>query len=60
MSHSVEVTFESIQVSGPKLAERSQPGIHFLKRFRFQPVETTLGIHRGFDESGFSQHSQVL
>ena len=56
----VEVTFESIYVSGPEPAERSQPGIHLLKWFRFQPVETALCVHRGFYETGLSQHSQVL
>src|SRR4029077_13438521 len=58
--HAVEVAFESIQVSGPEPAERSQPGIHLLKWFRFQPVETALGVHRGFHETGVSQHSEVL
>ena len=60
MIHAVEVTFESIYVSGPEPAERSQPGIHLLKWSGFQPVETALCIHRGFYESGVSQHSQVL
>jgi hypothetical protein len=40
--HAVEVAFERVYVSGPQLAERSEPGIHFLKGFRFQPVETPL------------------
>jgi len=56
----VEVAFESIDVSGPEPAKRSQPGIQFLKWFRFQPVETALRVHRGFYETGLSQHSQVL
>jgi hypothetical protein len=56
----VEVAFESIYVSGPELAERSQPGIHLLKSFRFQSVETALRVHCGFYETGLSQHSQVL
>jgi hypothetical protein len=38
--HAVEVAFESIYMSGPEPAERSQPGIDLLKWFRFQPVET--------------------
>jgi hypothetical protein len=58
--HAVEVSFESIDVSGPEPAERIEPGIHLLKWRRFQPVETALCVHRGFYESGFSQHSQVL
>jgi hypothetical protein len=58
--HTVEVAFESIQVSGPKPAERSQPGIHLLKRLGSQPVETALCGHRGFDETGFTQYSEVF
>jgi hypothetical protein len=58
--HPVEVAFERIYVGGPEPSERSQPGIHLLKRFRFQPVETALCVHRGFYETGLSQHSQVL
>src|SRR5258708_4763254 len=58
--HAIEVTFESIQVSGPEPAELRQPGIHLLKRSRFQPVETALRVHRGFHETGVAQHSQVL
>jgi len=54
------VAFESIYMSGPEAAERSQPVIHFLKWFRFQPVETALGVHRGFYETGLAQHAQVL
>lgn len=47
-------------MSRPKLAERSQPGIHLLKGFGSQPVETALGIHRGFDETRLAEHSQVF
>ena len=54
------MAFESIYVSGPEPAERSQPGFDLLKRFRLQPVETALCVHRGFHETGLSQHSQVL
>ncbi len=58
--HAVEVAFESIYVNGPEPAELSQPGIQFLKWFRFQPVETALCVHGGFHETGLAQHSQVL
>src|SRR4029453_18924216 len=47
-------------MTGPEPAERIQPGIQFLKRFRLQSVETALCVHRGFDETGLAQHSQVL
>jgi hypothetical protein len=60
MIHSIKVAFESIHVSGPEPAELSQPGIHLLKWFRFQPVETALCVHRGFHEPGVTQHAQVL
>jgi hypothetical protein len=58
--HAVEVSFERIHVSGPKLTERSQPGSDLLKWFRFQPVETALCVYRGFHETGVAQHAQVL
>jgi hypothetical protein len=58
--HAVEVAFQSIYVSGPEPTERSQPGIHLLKWFGFQSVETALCVHRRFYETGLSQHSQVL
>ena len=58
--HAVEVAFESIYVSGPEPTERSQPRIHLLKWFSFQPVETALCVPRGFHEAGLAQHSQVL
>jgi len=56
----VEVTFESIYVSGPEPTERSQPDLQLMQWFGFQPVETALCIHRGFHETGLAQHSQVL
>jgi hypothetical protein len=58
--HAIEVAFESIYVSGPEAAEPSKPGLQFLKWFGFQPVETALCVHRGFNETGLAQHSQVL
>ena len=51
---------EGIEVSGPEPAKRSQPGIHFLKWFWLQAVETALGIHGGLHETGLAQHPQVL
>ena len=60
MIHAVEVAFECIYVSGPESTELSQPGVHLLKWFRFQPVETALRVHGGFNEAGLAQHSQVL
>jgi hypothetical protein len=56
----IEVAFESIYVSGPEPAERSQPSIHLLKWLRFKAVEAALCVHRGFHETAFSQNSQVL
>ena len=60
MIHAVEVAFESIDVSGPEATELSQPGIHLLKWFRFQPVQTALRVHGGFYETGVAQYSQVF
>jgi hypothetical protein len=56
----VEVALQGIHVSGPEPAEGSQPGSDLLKWFRFQPVETALGVHRGFHETGVAEHPQVL
>jgi hypothetical protein len=50
--HAVEVAFKSIYMSGPEPTERSQPDIHLLEWFGFQPVETALCVHRGFDTVG--------
>ena len=58
--HAVEVAFESIDMNGPEPTERSQPRIHLLKWFRFQPVETALCVHGGLHETGLAQHAQVL
>jgi hypothetical protein len=58
--HAVEVTFESIHVSGPESAELSQPFIYLLKWFRPQPVQAALCVYRGFHKTGVAQHSQVL
>ena len=56
----IEVAFESIHMSGPEPAKRSQPVIDLLKRLRFEAVDTALRIHRGFDETRVTQHAQVL
>jgi len=47
-------------MSGPEPAEGSQPGVDLLKRFRFQPIDTALRVHRGLDETGVAQDAQVL
>ena len=54
------MAFESIYVSGPEPTERSKPGIHLLKRFCLQPVETALCVHSGLHEPGLAQDPQVL
>src|SRR5580765_66276 len=54
------MAFERIQMSGPELTEWSEPGIHLLKRFWLQPVETTLCVHRHFHEAGVAQHAQMF
>jgi len=58
--HAVEVPLESIHVRGPESAELRQPGVDLLKRFRLEPVQAALCVHRGFHKTGFSQHPQVL
>jgi hypothetical protein len=54
------VAFEGIYVRGPEPAELRQPGIHLLKRFWVQPVETALRVHYRFHETGLAKYSQVL
>ncbi len=56
----VEVAFECIYMSGPEPTERSQPGVHLLKWFRFQSIESALCVHLGFHETGLAQYAQVL
>ena len=58
--HTIKVAFESIDVRGPEPPELSQPGVHLLKWFRFEPVETALCIHGRLHEPGLAQHAQVL
>jgi hypothetical protein len=58
--HAVEMAFESVHMNGPETPERSQPGIHLLKWFRSQPIETPLCVHPGFHETGLPKHPQVL
>ena len=60
MLHAIEVAFQCIYLSGPEPAERNQPGIHLLKWFRFQPVETALRVHCGFHEAGIAKHAEVF
>jgi hypothetical protein len=54
------VAFESIYVGRPESAELGKPGIELLKRLRFQTVEATLCVHRGFHETSVTQYAQVL
>ena len=58
--NAIEMAFERIYVRGPEPPKRREPGVHFLKRFGPEPIETPLGVHCGFDKAGFAQHAQVL
>jgi hypothetical protein len=58
--HAIEMAFERVEMSGPEVAELSQPVNDLMKRLRSQPVEAALGVHGGFDEAGLAQHAQVL
>ena len=58
--HAIKVAFESIYVGGPEPTELCQPGIHLLKWFGFQSIETALCVHCRFHETGVAQHSQML
>ena len=54
------MAFESIDVSGPELAEGSEPVVDLLKGFGSEPVETALSVHGGLHETGAAQHPQML
>src|SRR3954451_18089521 len=56
----IDVTFESVHVSGPEPSELRQPGIELLERFRLEAIETALCVHRGFHETSFPQNAQVF
>ena len=58
--HAVEVSFQGIDVGRPEAAEGRQPLLDFLKRLRLQPIQSSLGIDGGFDESRFAQHPQMF
>ena len=47
-------------MSGPEPAEGGEPCIDLLQRFGFQAVEAALCVDGRFNETGVSQHSQVL
>ena len=54
------MAFERVEVRGPDLPERRQPGVDFLQWSGCQSIETPLRIDGGFDEAGFTQHAQML
>ncbi len=58
--HAIEMALQRIDMGRPEPAERSKPGIHFLKRLRPEPVKAALRVHRGFDETGLPQDAKVL
>lgn len=54
------MTLEGVDVSGPQLSKWLQPRFHFTQRFGREPVESALRVHRGFDETGVTQHPEVF
>lgn len=54
------MAFEGIDMRRPETAERNEPLINLAKRFRTEPVETTLGVHGGFHEARVAEHPQVF
>lgn len=54
------MAFERVHVARPESAELFQPVVHLLKWFWFQPVETSLRVHRGLHEAGVAEHPQVF
>ena len=47
-------------MGGPKAPELRYPRINLLEWFMFQPIKTTLCVHRHFDETSLAQHAQML
>ena len=56
----VQMTFEGIDMGGPKAAERFQPGVELLEGFRFKTIEAALGVHGGLHETVLAEHAEVL
>jgi hypothetical protein len=56
----VEVRFQSIEVSCPERAIRSQPVVEGLKGLTAYPVQAALGVSAALDESGFFEHPKML
>src|SRR5580693_2086078 len=52
--------FESVNVRGPELAEGSEPGVHFMKRFGFKAIDAALCVHGRLHETGFTQNTKML
>jgi hypothetical protein len=46
MIGAIKVPFESFHMEGPEPAERHEPRIRSLNRFRFEPEVIALSIHR--------------
>ncbi len=56
----VQVSFQSIEVSCPECAIRSEPVVEGLKRLTAYPVQAALGVSATLDESGFLEHPEML
>lgn len=54
------MAFERVDMPVPQVAEWLQPLVHFLKGFRFQTIEPTLGVNSGIDKPRLAKHLQVL
>lgn len=52
--------FERINMGGPELAKRSEPGVDLLKRLRPEAVKAALCIDRRLNKARLAKHSQVL
>src|SRR5438105_840789 len=54
------MAFQRVDVGGPQAPEVREPFVDFLEWPRPDPVDATLGIHSGFDESGVAKDPKVL
>jgi hypothetical protein len=54
------VTFESVDVVGPKASEGLEPRVDLLERLGPDAIDAPLRVHARFDEAGVSKHPEVF
>jgi hypothetical protein len=54
------VLFERIDLRGPEMSERVEPGVEFLEGLGSQAIQTALRLNTRFHEPALAQHPKVL